>query len=72
MKNRTKKGLFLFVICVLCTAFGQAQRITVSGSVKGNEGAPVPGANIVEKGTTNGVSTDFDGNYQIEVASDAV
>ncbi len=29
---------------------------------------PLPGVNVLEKGTTNGVVTDFDGNYQIEVS----
>ena len=30
-------------------------------------GIPLPGASVVEVGTTNGVSTDFDGNYTISV-----
>ncbi|WP_350284991.1 TonB-dependent receptor [uncultured Croceitalea sp.] len=47
-----------------------AQETTVSGTVSDSQG-PLPGVNIVEKGTTNGVTTDFDGNYTISVASDA-
>jgi len=35
-------------------------------------GLPLPGATVIEKGTSNGVSTDFDGNFSIEVAEDAV
>jgi hypothetical protein len=31
---------------------------------------PLPGANIVEKGTSNGVQTDFDGNFTINVSDE--
>tara|TARA_R110002049_G_scaffold297516_1_gene486544 strand:+ start:49344 stop:52772 length:3429 start_codon:yes stop_codon:yes gene_type:complete len=40
----------------------------VSGTVTDADGTPLPGANIIEKGTTNGVTADFDGNFSIEVA----
>src|SRR5690606_21043297 len=44
----------------------------VTGTVTDAQtGAPVPGANIVEKGTTNGTTTDFDGNYAITVNAGA-
>ncbi|WP_339706402.1 SusC/RagA family TonB-linked outer membrane protein [uncultured Kriegella sp.] len=42
---------------------------TVTGTVFDELETPLPGASIVEKGTTNGVSTDFDGNYSIEVSN---
>tara|TARA_R110002050_G_scaffold173352_1_gene305511 strand:+ start:24743 stop:28168 length:3426 start_codon:yes stop_codon:yes gene_type:complete len=49
------------------------QNPTVTGSVTDAEtGIPIPGVNILEKGTLNGVATDFDGNYSIEVSNDAV
>ncbi|CAM4241288.1 TonB-dependent receptor [Zobellia roscoffensis] len=41
---------------------------TVSGIVTDADGIPLPGANIVEKGTSNGVTADFDGNFSIEVS----
>ncbi|MDX1279558.1 TonB-dependent receptor plug domain-containing protein, partial [Oceanihabitans sediminis] len=44
----------------------------VTGVVLDETGMPIPGANVLEKGTTNGTVTDFDGNYSINVASDAV
>lgn len=47
-----------------------AQSITVTGIVTDNTGASLPGVNIIEKGTTNGVVTDFDGKYNINCASD--
>lgn len=50
-----------------------AQNIsTVTGEVTEAEtGMPIPGVNVMEQGTTNGVMTDFDGNYSIEVPEDA-
>ncbi len=45
-----------------------AQDVTVSGVVTDEKGIPIPGINILEKGTTNGTSTDFDGNYTITVS----
>ncbi|WP_422351153.1 TonB-dependent receptor [Flagellimonas sp.] len=39
----------------------------VRGMVKDNNEQPLPGANIVEKGTSNGTQTDFDGNFEIMV-----
>nr|WP_299384032.1 TonB-dependent receptor [Allomuricauda sp.] len=52
--------LFLFQI----NAFGQSD-ITVSGTVTDDRGEPLPGASVILKGTTNGVQTDFDGNYSL-------
>lgn len=40
---------------------------TISGTVTDSNGVPIPGASVVEKGTTNGVAADFDGIYQITV-----
>ncbi|SHJ81187.1 TonB-linked outer membrane protein, SusC/RagA family [Arenibacter nanhaiticus] len=42
----------------------------VSGTIADQQGQPLPGANIVEKGTTNGVTADFDGNFSLAVASE--
>ncbi|MGC1515456.1 MAG: carboxypeptidase-like regulatory domain-containing protein, partial [Maribacter sp.] len=44
---------------------------TVSGTVTDDSELPLAGVNIVEKGTTNGTTTDFDGNYTISVAEGA-
>ncbi|NIJ43900.1 TonB-linked SusC/RagA family outer membrane protein [Wenyingzhuangia heitensis] len=44
-----------------------AQQVIVKGNVKDDLGMPIPGANVVVKGTTNGTITDFDGNYSITV-----
>ena len=45
------------------------QTVTVSGVVKDKKGEPIIGANIMEKGTTNGTITDFDGKYTLKVKS---
>lgn len=46
---------------------------TITGTVFDTNGAPLPGANVIEKGTTNGTQTDFDGNFSLTVSSaDAV
>lgn len=47
----------------------QNQQITIKGSVKDVSGEGLPGVNIIEKGTTNGVMTDFNGNYSITVSN---
>jgi TonB-linked SusC/RagA family outer membrane protein len=50
------------------TTIVQQQKITVKGVVRDESGEPVIGANVVEKGTTNGTTTDADGNFAISVA----
>ncbi|WP_149273114.1 TonB-dependent receptor [Pareuzebyella sediminis] len=42
----------------------------VNGTVSDSQGVPLAGANIVEKGTTNGVTADFDGNFSIQLSDD--
>ncbi|NHF58751.1 SusC/RagA family TonB-linked outer membrane protein [Flavobacteriaceae bacterium TP-CH-4] len=45
----------------------------ISGTVTDTEGMPIPGVSVVEKNTSNGVATDFDGNYRIvPTSSDAI
>ena len=49
----------------------QQQRITVHGKVLDASGQPVPGASVIEAGTTNGVNTGIDGAFSITVRSGA-
>ena len=60
-----KRILFL-LICL--PVLGWSQSVIVSGNVSDNIDI-VPGVNVIEKGTTNGTTTDFNGNYEISVAS---
>lgn len=59
-------GVMLTLLSCFCTM----AQTTVTGSVSDDTG-PLVGASIVEKGTTNGTQTDFDGNFSIEVDSNA-
>ena len=45
---------------------------TVTGKVTDENGVPLPGATVLEKGTLNGTTTDFDGNFTMDVADDAI
>ncbi|MEO0339632.1 MAG: SusC/RagA family TonB-linked outer membrane protein, partial [Bacteroidota bacterium] len=44
---------------------------TITGTIIGSDGIPLTGANILEKGTTNGAAADLDGKYSIQVADGA-
>lgn len=60
----------LLMACLLaCTHFTYAQQREVRGMVKDETGQPLPGANIVVKGTTLGTTTNSDGTYQLQVES---
>jgi len=41
----------------------------IRGTITDNDGVPLAGVNIIEKGTTNGTMSDFDGDYSINVSS---
>ena len=59
---------WLALVMVLCLSFpALAQKITVSGTVTDPAGEPLIGASVLVQGTSNGVATDIDGNYQIAV-----
>lgn len=49
-----------------------AQQMAVKGHVKDTTGEPVIGANVIVKGTTTGTITDFDGNFTLNAAKDAI
>lgn len=63
----------LLIACLF--AFSQlalAQTKQVSGSITDAKGETIIGASVLEKGTTNGVITDFDGNFKLTVGAKAV
>ena len=66
MKNSLKLAIVLF-LGVFQIALAQS---TISGTIRDANG-PLPGANVIEAGTNNGVSTDFDGNFEISVSDGA-
>ena len=61
MKTKINSFLFLLLMPIFC--IGQS---SVKGTVSEEDsGLPLPGVNVVVKGTSTGTTTDFDGNYQI-------
>ena len=63
----------LFILTCLMVSVAMMASITVTGTVISVEdGLPVIGASVLEKGTSNGTITDFDGIYELTVADDAV
>ncbi|HET8886497.1 MAG TPA: SusC/RagA family TonB-linked outer membrane protein [Salinimicrobium sp.] len=63
---KTKFNGILTLILALFVQVAFAQTETIQGTVTDDTGMPLPGVNIVIKGTSTGVQTDFDGNYAIE------
>ncbi|WP_299227360.1 SusC/RagA family TonB-linked outer membrane protein [uncultured Psychroserpens sp.] len=59
---------FCIFLCALLlnASLLQAQEKTISGNVTDEAGLPLPGVNIIVKGTSNGTQSDFDGNYSIK------
>jgi iron complex outermembrane receptor protein len=58
------------LLLMMCTMFSYAQQ-NVSGVITDSDESPLPGANVLEKGTSNGATTDFNGNYTLTVADNA-
>ncbi len=73
MKNMTLKRFVALAALLLCSvSFVLAQGpVKVTGRVMDNMGEPMIGVSILEKGTTNGVITDIDGNYSLSVGEGA-
>lgn len=67
-----KKFLFIIFLLICGRTFSQDQ-ITVSGVITdGKTGMPIPSVNVVEKGTSNGVMSNFDGEFSIETPENAI
>ena len=49
----------------------QQERVTVKGVVTDSKGEPIIGANILEKGTTNGIITNLDGEFTLNAPANA-
>ncbi len=65
-----KKITHLFtVVVMLFTALAFSQSTITGTVVDSGMSSPLPGANIVEKGTTNGTTSDFDGNFSLKTQS---
>ncbi|WP_085537324.1 SusC/RagA family TonB-linked outer membrane protein [Massilibacteroides vaginae] len=68
------RNLLLVAITLLCTAFTvQAQNVQIKGEIlSGSDNFPLPGVNVVVKGTTNGTMTDIDGQFFLSAPDKSV
>jgi len=66
-----KAKFYTIIAMFFMTGVLLAQSGSVSGTVSDSEGQPIPGVSVIVKGTANGTSTDFDGKYTLNAASDA-
>ncbi|QLE02200.1 TonB-dependent receptor [Galbibacter sp. BG1] len=69
---KTSYYLKTFVLLLFFFAFNisnvwSQNATSISGKVLGEDGVPLPGATVIEKGTSNGTQTDFDGNFSLSV-----
>lgn len=62
------KNIKLIIALLLLTQINFGQERKVYGVVKDNLGEPIPGVNVIIKGTRRGISTDFEGKYALKVA----
>jgi len=63
-----KTSLFFWIAFLLMSGFSLAQTKVINGTVTDADKTPLPGANVVVKGSSKGVVTDFDGRFQIEAS----
>ena len=71
-KMRTKFSGILTLFLALVVQLTFAQEKLISGTVTDQSGLPLPGVNIVIKGTSTGTQTDFDGNYSINANNGSI
>ena len=64
--NLWSKLCLLVLLLFPCIAFSQA---TLSGTIYDEQGEPIPFANVIEKGTKNGTTSNFDGGFTLNVAN---
>lgn len=70
LKSNAGRRLAVAMLCFLLglpLMLAQAQQLTVKGNVKDTTGEPMIGVSVLEKGTSNGIITDIDGNFTLQV-----
>ena len=70
MKSKSKVFLAVLMAFVVHLSFAQDKMIT--GTVTDQTGLPLPGVNVIIRGTTNGTQTDFDGKYALQAQTGQV
>jgi len=76
-KNQFRYQLLFLIVFLTSPLFVPAwaqisSKVEIQGIVTDEDGVPIPGANVIERGTNNGVVTNFDGNFEINVSPEAV
>jgi TonB-dependent starch-binding outer membrane protein SusC len=69
--KKRAKNFFVFALFLVFFMSNKtfAQNVMLEGTVKDATGLTIPGVNVIEKGTTNSASTDFDGKYTIKITN---
>jgi iron complex outermembrane receptor protein len=73
MNKHTEKGLrglfltFTVSVMLMFSITVMAAPETITGKVQDANGEPLIGASVLERGTSNGTITDFDGNFVLTV-----
>jgi TonB-dependent starch-binding outer membrane protein SusC len=62
----------VFLLLLFAISFAHAQERMVTGSVKDAQGIPMPGVNVLKKGTAIGTSTDTDGKFRIDATENDI
>ena len=65
-KHPLFKMVYFFLFLIPCVLLGQS---TITGVIKDMNSNPIPFVNVIEKGTTNGTTSDFDGSYTITLTA---
>ncbi|WP_287677004.1 TonB-dependent receptor [Bacteroides sp.] len=67
-RSYSKVMQLVLLLSFMCPILGFAQNIEITGTVLDGSKMPIIGASVLEKGTTNGIITDFDGNFNLSVS----
>ncbi|SDH76397.1 SusC/RagA family TonB-linked outer membrane protein [Winogradskyella thalassocola] len=72
LKFQKSRIEIFFCLFLLCSSFSLLAQTTIKGKVLSSaDNMPLPGASVVEKGTTNGTQSDFDGAFILEVSNES-
>lgn len=65
------RSIVLMIVC-MTPLWAYSQNITVTGTVQDEAGDPLIGATVQQKGSSNGIATDIDGNFKLSVPKNAI
>jgi TonB-linked SusC/RagA family outer membrane protein len=66
---KSKINLLLIILVALISQAANSQKQAITGTVTDDAGLPLPGVNVLLRGTSTGTQTDFDGNFSISAAT---